>query len=152
MKQIPALFILFLMLTSCVSKKIEYQKVENIKVLELSSKEITLSADAIFKNPNILGGKVIPDNIVVYVDDKEVTTVESTEFKVPAVKDFAVPLKVTIPFDKLPGNNGGGILGVLLNGLTKSHKVTLKGDLNYKVAGFKSTYKIDYTEELKLEL
>lgn len=152
MKQIPALIFIFLFLTSCVSKKIEYQKVENIKILQLSSKEITLSADAVFKNPNILGGKVIPDNLIVFVNDKEVTTVKANEFKVPAVKEFAVPLEVTIPFNKIPGNEKGGILGALINGMTKTHKVTFKGDLNYKVAGFKSTYKIDHTEELKLDL
>ena len=34
----------------------------------------------------------------------------------------------------------------------ETHKVTFKGNLNYKVVGFKSTYKIDHTEELKLSL
>lgn len=152
MKQIAVLLIIISTLTSCVSKKIEYQNVENINILSLSANEITLSADAIFKNPNVLGGKVTPDDLVVFIDDKEITNVKSKEFKVPAVKEFAVPLEVTIPFNKIPGNKNGGLLGAVLGSFNKTHRVTFKGQLNYKVAGFKSTYIINHTEELKLGL
>ncbi|MGB1269581.1 MAG: hypothetical protein ACPG45_07560 [Flavobacteriaceae bacterium] len=152
MKQLAVFLIIISTLTACVSKKIEYQDVQNIKIISLSANEITLSADAIFKNPNILGGKVTPDNIVVFIDNKEITTVKSKEFKVPAVKEFAVPLEVTIPFDKIPGNKNGGLLGAVLGSINKTHQVTFKGVLNYKVAGFKSTYTINQTEELKLSL
>ncbi|MGB0896394.1 MAG: hypothetical protein ACPGU9_01100 [Flavobacteriaceae bacterium] len=150
MKQIAALLIIISMLSSCVSKQIEYQGVDNINILSLSGQEITLSADAIFKNPNILGGKVIPDNIVVFIDDKEVTSVKSEEFRVPAKEEFSVPLEVTIPFDKIPGNKNGGLLGAVLGSINKAHKVTFKGVLYYRVAGFKSTYNINHTEDIKL--
>ncbi len=152
MKQFAVLLIIISTLTSCVSKKIEYQNVENINILSLDEQEITLSADAIFKNPNILGGKVIPEDLIVFIDDKEITTVKSKEFKVPAVKEFAIPLEVTIPFNKIPGNKNGGLLGAVLGSFNKTHKVTFKGQLNYKVAGFKSTYIINHTEDLKLGL
>ena len=152
MKQIAVLLIIISTLTSCVSKKIEYKNAENINILSLSADEITLSADAIFKNPNVLGGKVIPEDLIVFIDDKEITNVKSKEFKVPAVKEFAVPLEVTIPFNKIPGNKNGGLLGAVLGSFNKTHRVTFKGQLNYKVAGFKSTYIINHTEELKLGL
>jgi len=152
MKQIAIYILLFLTLSSCVTKEIEYQKVENLKVLSLTSKEITLSADAIFKNPNILGGKVFPEDLKVFLGEEEITTVKSKDFKVPAVKEFSVPLEATIPFEKIPGYKSGGILGVIMGSLSKTYQVTFKGDLKYRVAGFKSTYKINHTEELKLEL
>ncbi len=152
MKQFSIVLILFSLATSCVSKKIEYQDVENISILKLDSKEITLSADAIFKNPNILGGKVIPENIIVYIDEKEITTVKSKEFKVPAVKEFAIPLEVTIPFNKIPGNENGGLLGAVLGSFNKTHKVTFKGKIKYQVMGIKSTYNVNHTETLKLSL
>ena len=53
MKQFTILLVLFSIITSCVSKEIEYKDVENITIVKLDSKEITLSADAIFKNPNV---------------------------------------------------------------------------------------------------
>ncbi len=148
MKQTILLFALIFSLNSCVTKKIEYQKLENLQVLSVSNKEITLRADAIFKNPNILGGTVTPENILVFIDGKEITTVKSSEFKVPARKNFSVPLEVTIPFKKLSGS--GGILGAFLNSLGKTHEISFKGNLNYKVAGIKSTYEINHTEKLKL--
>ncbi len=152
MKQFTILLVLFSLFTSCVSKKIEYQDVENIAILKLDAKEITLSVDAIFKNPNVLGGKVIPENIIVYIDEKKITTVKSKEFKVPAVKEFAVPLEVTIPFNKIPGNENGGLLGAVLGSFNKTHEVTFKGKINYKVMGVKSTYNVNHTEKLKLSL
>ncbi len=152
MKQLIILLVLIFSLSSCVSKKIEYQKVENIKILALNSESITISADAVFKNPNVLGGKVIPENIIVYLDNNEITTVKSTEFKVPAVKNFAVPLEVTIPFNKLPGNENGGILGAVLGSLNKTYNVTFKGNIKYRVAGINSNYTINHTESLNLEL
>ena len=63
-----------------------------------------------------------------------------------------MPLEVTIPFNKIPGNKNGGLLGAVLGSFNKTHRVTFKGQLNYKVAGFKSTYIINHTEELKLGL
>jgi hypothetical protein len=152
MKHLAVLLIIISTLTSCVSKKIEYKEVDNINILSLSAEEITLSADAIFKNPNILGGKVIPEDITVYIEDKEITSVKSKEFKVPAVKEFAIPLEVTIPFNKIPGNKNGGLLGAVLGSMNKTHNVTFKGTIVYKVAGIKSKYIIDHTETLTLGL
>lgn len=152
MKQIAAYILLFLTLISCVSKEIEYQKVENLKVRSLTSKDITLSADAVFKNPNILGGKVFSEDIKVFIENRAITTVKSKEFKIPAIKEFSVPLEVTIPFDKIPGYQKGGILGVIMGSLSKTYKIRFKGKLKYKVVGFKASYNIDHTEELKLEL
>ncbi|MFD0962794.1 hypothetical protein [Pseudofulvibacter geojedonensis] len=152
MKQTIAFLILFLSLNSCIKRNIEYQKLENIKIISVDSNEITLSADAIFKNPNILGGKVFPEDLKVFIGEEEITSVKSRDFKVPAVKEFSVPLEATIPFNKIPGYKKGGILGVIMGSLSKTHKVSFKGILNYRVAGFKSIYKIDHTEELKLEL
>ena len=148
MKQITLLFVLLFALNSCTHKKIEYQELKNIQVLDINSKSVTLSADAVFKNPYILGGKVIPDDIIVYIDDKEITKVKSTEFKVPALKEFSIPLEVNIPFDKL--SSSGGLLGAVLNSIGKTHQVTFKGKIYYKVAGIKSTYEINHTEKLKL--
>ena len=52
MKQITLLIGLFLFLNSCSTKQIEYQNLENLQILSVNSKDITLSADAVFKNPN----------------------------------------------------------------------------------------------------
>ncbi len=85
------------------------------------------------------------------VNGAEVAQVSSKEFKVPAKKEFAIPLVVEIPTRQIFKNNKNGILSGLLNSiLNKSIKVQFKGELRYKVLGFSKVYPIDKTEEIKL--
>ena len=112
---------------------------------------IHLEAMAYFKNENDIGGKISTDKIKVIINGTEVAEVFSEEFKVPANKEFSIPLKVLIPSKKVFENNKGGILGGILNSLlNKSLEVQFKGDIKYKVLGFSSVYTIDKTEKIKL--
>ncbi|CAM1354326.1 LEA type 2 family protein [Tenacibaculum insulae] len=148
-----AFFIVILFITSCsVKKKPIFIKVDNIKIMSVASDTIRLKADAFFKNPNDISGKIATDKIKVIVNGAEVAQVSSDEFKVPARKEFAIPLKVVIPAKKVFENNKNGILGGLLNSIiNKSVKVQFKGDLKYKVLGFSHTYIIDKTEDIKIK-
>ena len=142
------------MLTSCaVKKKPIFVKVDDVKFLSLKTDTIKLGANAYFKNPNDIGGKISTDEIKVIVNGAEVAQVSSDEFKVPARKDFVIPLKVVIPAQRVFENNKGGILGGLINSvLNKSIKVQFVGELKYKVLGFSNVYSIDKTEEIKIKL
>lgn len=142
------------MLTSCaVKKKPVFVKVDDVKLLSLKTDTIRFGANAYFKNPNDIGGKISTDEIKVIVNGAEVAQVSSEEFKVPARKDFTIPLKVVIPAKRVFENNKGGILGGLINSvLNKSVKVQFKGELKYKVLGFSNVYPIDKTEEIKIKL
>ena len=76
--------------------------------------------------------------------------VASKEFKVPAKKEFSIPLEAQIPTQRiLNKKNIGGLLNSLLN---RKIKVQYKGDIDYKVLGFSDTYTVDRTEEVKLKL
>ncbi len=153
MKIIAYFLIVFLLITSCsVKKKPIFLKIDDIKVLSFKTDTIRLRANAYFKNPNDIGGKISTDEIKVFVNGTELAQVSSEEFKVPANKDFAVPLLVVIPAKRVFENNKGGILGGLLNSLlNKSLKVQFKGDIKYKVLGFSNVYPIDKTEEIKIK-
>ena len=61
---------------------------KNIKVVDSNIKNITLSADAHFINPNDVGGTLKTDNLKVFINDTEVAKFVSEEFKVPSKKDF----------------------------------------------------------------
>ena len=152
MKNILYFSILFLLITSCaIKKKPVFIKVDNVKIISISSDTIRLKAEAFFKNPNDVGGKISTDEIKVIINGAEVAQVSSEEFKVPARKDFVIPLKVVIPAKRVYENNKNGIIGGLINSiLNKSLKVQFKGDLKYKVLGFSNVYPIDKTEEIKL--
>ncbi|MDG1041469.1 MAG: hypothetical protein P8O96_01315, partial [Flavobacteriaceae bacterium] len=53
------ILLLLALTTSCAMKqKPEFIKVDNIKLIEANSKQITLSANAVFNNPNSVGGRL----------------------------------------------------------------------------------------------
>ncbi|WP_233783327.1 LEA type 2 family protein [Flavivirga eckloniae] len=150
-RNIIILSTILLAFTGCkVSEKPEFSHIENVKILESTSKHITFTAEAFFKNPNDIGGELKTDEIKVLVNDNEMATVSTKSFKVPAKKEFSIPLKASIPTDRIFSNkNLGGLLGSLLN---QKIKVQYKGDIIYKALGFSYTYNIDKIETVKIKL
>ncbi len=143
--------ILFIAMGCTVNKKPIFLKIDDIKVATFEADTIKLKANAFFKNENDIGGKITAENIKVFVENKALANVSSEEFKVPANKDFTVPLNVSIPTKMLLGNNDdilGGLLGAVLQ---NKLKVQFKGTINYTVLGFSSTYTIDKTTAIKLK-
>lgn len=153
MKNLRYFLVIFFLITACsVKKKPIFLKVDDVNILSYKIDTIRLEAKAYFKNENDVGGKISTDEIKVIVNGAEVAQVSSKEFKVPANKEFSIPLKVVIPTKKVFENNEGGILGGILNSvLNNSFKVQFKGDIKYKVWGYSSVYAIDKTEEIKIK-
>ncbi len=151
MKKLIILSTILLTVFSCkVKEKPEFLRVENIKVLESTANSVTLTADAFFMNPNEIGGELKSDGIKVFVNDNEMATVSSENFKVPAKKEFSIPLKAVIPADSIFSNkNIGDLIGSLFS---KKMKVQYKGTIKYKTLGFTSTYEVDKTEDVKIKL
>lgn len=150
MKRLIILSTICILAFNCsVSEKPQFIGVENIKVLESTSKHITFTADALFINPNDIGGKLKTDEIKVFVNDNEMATVSTESFEVPAKKEFSIPLKTNVPTDSLFSNKSlGGLLGSLFS---KKVKVQYKGDIKYTILGFSHTYSIDKTEDVKIK-
>ena len=150
MKKLIILSTLYIAIFNCsVNKKPEFLRVENIKVLESSSDYVTLTADALFNNPNDISGELKTDGIKVFVNDNEMASVSTESFKVPAKKEFSIPLKANIPTDSLFSNKSlGGLIGSLFS---KNLKVQYKGEIKYKVLGFSHTYEVDKTDNVKIK-
>ncbi|MEN3322452.1 hypothetical protein VP395_01815 [Mariniflexile soesokkakense] len=150
MKRFIILSTIFITFLNCsVNEKPEFLGVENIKMLESTPEYIIFSADALFENPNIIDGELEVSNIKVYIDNSEMASVSSKSFKVPAKKDFSIPLTANVPIDSIFGDeNLSTLIGSLLS---KKMTVQYKGVINYKVLGFSHTYNIDKTEDVKLK-
>ena len=151
MKNILYFILLIILISSCsVNKQPTFIKVDKVKVASFSGDTIRLKAEAFFTNPNDVGGKISTDEIKVIVNGAEVAQVSSEEFKVPARKNFTIPLVVVIPARKVFENNKNGILGGLLNSfLKKSIQIQFKGDIKYKVFGYSNVYPVDEIQEIK---
>lgn len=132
-----------------VNEKPQFIGVENIKVLESTSKYVAFTADALFINPNDIGGELQTDEIKVFVNNNEMASVSAESFKVPAKKEFTIPLKTKVPTDSIFSNKSiGGLIGSLFS---KKVKVQYIGDITYKALGFSYTYNIDKTEDVKIK-
>jgi len=133
-QHIILLTILNLFFNCSVKEKPQFLNVDNIKVVESTSKNITVSADAYFLNPNDIGGELKTDEIKIFVNDNEMASVSTKSFNVPAKKEFSIPLQAKI--------------GSLFS---KKVKVQYKGDIIYKVFGFSYRYNVDETETIKIK-
>jgi len=151
MKNLIILSTILITLIGCkVKEKPVFVRLDNIKIDESSSKFITLTADAYFMNPNDIKGELKTDAIKVYVNDNEMATVTTKSFKVPARKEFSIPLRAEVSTDSIFSNKSlGGLLGSLIS---QKMKVQYKGQIKYKVLGFSHTYDVDKTENVKIKL
>ncbi|MDP5107103.1 MAG: LEA type 2 family protein [Polaribacter sp.] len=144
---------LFLLMYSCsVKKPPVFLKVDDIKLISYASDTIRLNANAYFENPNDVGGKISTDEIKVIINGVEVAQVLAEDFKVPARKDFTIPLLVNIPSKNIFANKKDIFLGGLINSIiTNKVKVQFKGNLRYTVFGFQKEFLVDKTEEIKIK-
>lgn len=151
-KEIGYFLSICFLISSCALNKIPiFRKVATVEVLQFTPDTLKLKATAIFTNPNRVSGQIAADQIHVFINATKVASVSAKAFKVPAKKEFTLPLLVEIPTKKIWENNKNGLLGGLLNSVVnKSIKVQFKGDLKYKVFGFSKVYKIDKTEVIPL--
>jgi len=76
-------------------------------------------------------------------------SVSTESFKVPAKKEFSIPLRADVPTDSLFSDKSlSGLLGSIFS---KKLVVQYKGDIKYKVFGFSHAYAVDETEDVKIK-
>lgn len=150
MKKHLLLILFFSLFYNCkISKKPTFVGVEKIKIINATKKNITLSANALFKNPNSIGGTLKTDGLKVLINNNEVANFVTETFKVPKKKEFTIPLTVSVSTDSILGQNKlGGLLGSLLS---QNLNVQYKGKIDYKILGVSSSYDVDKTEKVKLK-
>ena len=153
MKKFTILLLIVLTSSCSVNQKPEFIKVDNIKLIEANSKYITLGADALFNNPNVVSGRLNTDGVSVFINDVAFGFISAEEFKVPAKDNFTIPLQIQIKTNELLGKDPNGFLSGLLNSvLNRNLKVTYKGIIQFKALGFNHKYPIDTTETINIKL
>ena len=148
------ILLLILLTTSCaIKKKPEFIKIDGIELVEANSRTLTLKAEALFNNPNVVGGRLNTEGVNVFVNDMLMGVVSAEEFKVPAKNSFKVPLQIKINTKDLLSKDPNGLLGGLLNSvLNRSLTVKYEGVIEFKAMGFTYRYPISKTEILKIKL
>ena len=142
------LWILLISAGACnLVKAPEFKGVDHIALKKNGQGKLVLVAYAKYYNPNLLGGKFKINDVKVFVNDKFLANVNADTYKVPAKKDFTVPLEVDFDQTYFKKDN---ILDALHSALKNELKVHYKGKIYYVSAGLNIPYTIDYTQEVKL--
>ncbi len=153
MKKLLLLSTIFLIFSSCsISKKPEFKYITNIDVKNVSMRNITIQADAVFNNPNNLNGKLSIDDIKVFVDNIDVGSISSKEFDVPSKKEFTIPLEGTFSLSKIYEENKNSLLNSVIKMVqTDSLLIRYEGNLKYHFGNFSYPYKINKEQEVSLK-
>lgn len=144
------LIICSLFFSCALTKKPEFIRVTNIKVVDSNFKTLTLSADALFKNPNDVGGTLETEDLNVFINGTEVAKFNAKSFKVPKRAEFTIPLTVAVSTDSIINNKS---LGGLLNSfLSQKLEIEYRGEIDYKILGYSSSYKVNQKQTVKIKL
>lgn len=152
-KKIIASVFLLLWATSCKYKEIpEFIRAEKIVVENFKSGNVTISADVFFKNDNDFGGKLITENIDVFLGDIQIGKVNTREFNVPARDTFSIPVTATFDLMKQLEENseafGGNIFNLILK---KEFTLSFKGPIKFTKGPLFYTYDLDQTNTITLK-
>ncbi|MDC1265168.1 LEA type 2 family protein [Flavobacteriaceae bacterium] len=148
------ILLLIVLTSSCaIKQKPEFIKIDGIQLVDANSRTLTLKADALFNNPNDVGGRLNTEGVTVYVNDIMMGVVRSEEFKVPAKKDFSVPLQIEVNTKDLLNKDPNGFLSGLLNSvLNRTLKIKYEGVIQFKALSFSYSYPINKTEIINIKL
>ncbi len=129
-----------------------FQKMANIRVTDIQKGVVTLTADAIYHNPNPIGGELTATDIAVIVNDVEVAQIKqelSTDLE--ANSDFTIPVVASFPLNEVVKKEGDVISGLVSAILKKKVQVTYQGNTRVRIAGFGFEVPVDYEQEVSLK-
>jgi len=153
MKKTALLLFLILLLGSCkkIIKAPEFKGIQNISLKQNQTGKTLIVANAVFINPNLVGGKFQIDSIKVFVNGKFMGNLNSEVYKVPSKKSFSLPLEIDFNENYLKNNNSlSDMLDILSKLVKDSIQVKYQGKILYVSHGLKIPYKIDYQENIKI--
>ena len=152
MKKFVLLSTIVTVLIGCsLNKKPEFKYISNVEVKNISMRNVTVLADAVFENPNHLNGTLSIDDIHIFVDNIDVGTISSQEFDVPSKKEFTIPLQGSFSLSDVYKKEKNNILGSVIKLVqTDSLLVQYKGNIRYHLGNFSYPYKIDKEQKLSL--
>lgn len=146
-----SLFLAFILASCNVNEEPEYIKLEQLKVQSLTKTTAKITTNALYYNPNHIGGKVKRMNIQVYHEEKKVADVNSVEFEVNGRENFKVPLVVDVPLKELLEDKMS--LVETISGFLENKKIVLryKGEITFDFYAFEYSYPIDDVYEVELK-
>ena len=154
MKYLSVFGTLLLLFASCSAPKApDFKRVKNARVVKTSGKIYTITADAVYNNPNGIGGNLVAMEMDITVDDVLITHLSQTKSAVIQPEtDFEVPITFDADITKLMGENKGFLKGMLDKLLKDKIDVNYKGHLEVQFLNKRFKVPVNYTEEVSVGL
>jgi LEA14-like dessication related protein len=129
-----------------------FKRLAELKATKVSTREITISGQAVYHNPNALGLTLTATDIEVFIEDLPVAHIQQDlAIEVPAQAEFRVPLTFRAKPQDIYQNDRNGLIGGAINALlNKQVEVHYQGSITVSMAGINYEAPIDYREEVAL--
>lgn len=151
MRKLFTLTVLVFGLVGCkFEEPVQFLMIDDVKIVSIKDGIANLEAKAVFNNPNEIKGKLKSVNIKVDLDEKSLATITQSEsLTIEPKAEFTIPINIQFAMEDVQE----GLLSNLMNILT-GNKIRLHfvGDIKVSTFIFTQTVKVDYYEEVKLQL
>lgn len=151
MTKLLSFFTAIILLSNCtVSSEPDFVKMDDYKILKLNRQEVHLGTNAYFFNPNDVGCEVVKTEVKVLVNGLHVSDVNQTKvIELDANNEFYIPMKVSIPLEKISKDKNGILGGLAATLIQKNISVEYDGFVTLRKAGIEFDIEIVGKEMLK---
>jgi len=152
MKKFAYLISATLLIVGCSAPKApDFKKVKNARVTKAQGKMYTVTADAVYNNPNSMGGNLVGMEMDITVDEVLVTHLSQTKSAVIQPEtDFIVPITFDVDINKVIGENKSFLKGMLDQLLKDEVEVNYKGHLKVQFLNQEFKVPVNYTESMSM--
>lgn len=157
MRKIITFIILIIVLFSCdiQYKEPEFKRIENIFVEKISDKNITITSDVVFFNPNNVSAFLTGAELDVIANEVKVSHIsQTTNIEISKQSEFKAPVKANFKPSELVKDKSS-IIDLISGGLEyfKNKTIDIKyvGTLQFKVAGIKFNVPLEFEEKVKVK-
>lgn len=137
--------VLLFVFNSCTYENVAFKGSENFKLKKLEGKTISLTFDAVLKNPNGYTIKVKPSDLDLYINGDHVGVIHLDE-KIKIVKRSEGSVSVPVSAELM----NGALPKLLAGALKKTASIRIVGKIKGSASLFPIKKKIDETREIPL--
>lgn len=135
-------------MTSCgFDEPVVFRGVNSVRVVGIKDGKLNLEVEALFYNPNNLGGKLKRVDLAVRMDDEVLANVVQKEnFRINRESEFLVPFTAQVSMDQLKQGFLGNIMAILGRRKLNLHFV---GDIKVSSYGISRKVPVDFESEVQ---
>lgn len=136
------------LLTSCgFDEPVVFRGVKSVRVMGITDGKLNLQVQALFYNPNNIGGKLKRVDLAVRMDDEVLANVVQKEnFRINRESEFLVPFTAQVSMEQLKQGFLGNIMAILGRRKLNLHFV---GDIKVSSYGISRKVPVDFESEVQ---